>query len=192
MKGGVMLKRMDHLVRMYDEKHISRRELLGALIVAAGAAAPAIAEANQQTPPASNLTGTPAPANALFRGRMINHVTMNVNDIEESRRFYQELLGASVLLDGRSAAQRPWFDLQIGDSFVSVGRGKTAGIDHFAVGLDPWPGAERALEMVKERFPKSEPRANANPLSKAAEVRSVLLKDPSGITVQLGSVKYQL
>jgi catechol 2,3-dioxygenase-like lactoylglutathione lyase family enzyme len=115
-----------------------------------------------------------------------------VNDIEESRRFYQELLGASVLLDGRPSTQRPWFDLRIGDTFVSVGRSANTGIDHFAVGLDPWPGADRALEMVKERFPKSEPRANANPLSKAAEVRSVMLKDPDGISVQLGSPKYQL
>jgi hypothetical protein len=189
-----MLEKMDRLVRMYDEKHISRRELLGALMLAAGAAAPAISEANQEKPPLAggNLTGTPAPQNALFRGRMINHVTLNVTDIEESRRFYQELLGASVLLDGRSAAQRGWFDLRMGDTFVSVMGGRMPGIDHFAVGLDPWPGADRALGMVKERFPTSEPRANANPLSKAAEVRSVMLKDPSGISVQLGSVKYQL
>ena len=185
---------MDQLVRMYDEKQVSRRELLGALMLAAGAVAPAVSEANQEKPPlpGGDLTGTPAPENALFRGRMINHVTLGVNDLEESRRFYQELLGASVLLDGRSAAQMGWFDLRIGDSFVAVTPSTTVGIDHFAVGLDPWPGADRALEMVKDRFPRSEPSANTNPLSKAAEVRSVVLKDPNGINVQLGSVKYQL
>ena len=63
---------------------------------------------------------------------------------------------------------------------------------HFAIGLDPWPGAERALGMVQTRFPSSEAQANQNQFSKAAEVRSVMLKDPNGIAVQLGSVKYQL
>ena len=46
--------------------------------------------------------------------------------------------------------------------------------------------------MVQKRFPASEARANQNQFSKAAEVRSVMLKDPNGISVQLGSVKYQL
>jgi catechol 2,3-dioxygenase-like lactoylglutathione lyase family enzyme len=189
-----MLEKMDQLVKMYDEKHISRRELLGALMVAAGAATPAVSEASQEKPlPGGNLTGAPPPKDALFRGRMINHVTLNVTDIEESRRFYQDLLGASVLLDGRPAGKNGWFDLRFGDSFVAVMGGRSAiGIDHFAVGLDPWPGAEQALAMVKERFPKSNPTANTNPLSKAPEVRSVLLKDPNGVTVQLGSATYQL
>ena len=149
-----MLERMDQLVRMYDEKRISRRELLGALMLSAGAVAPAVSEANQENPPlpGGDLTGRPAPRNALFHGRMINHVTLPANDLEESRRFYQDLLGASVLLDGRSAAQTGWFDLRIGDSFIAVTSRDTVGIDHFAVGLDPWPGADRALEMVKDRF----------------------------------------
>jgi catechol 2,3-dioxygenase-like lactoylglutathione lyase family enzyme len=158
------------------------------------ATAPMTAEEGQQAaaPPAPNLTGAPAPKDALFRGRSINHVTLSVNDIDESRQFYQELLGASVLLDGRSSAQAGYFDLLIGDSFVSVGRGKAAGIGHFAIGLDPWPGVDGALEMVQKRFPKNEARANQNRVSKAAETRSVMLRDPNGINVQLGSVKYQL
>jgi catechol 2,3-dioxygenase-like lactoylglutathione lyase family enzyme len=188
-----MLKRIDELLTMYDDKQISRRQLIGALLVASAAAPPA-AGAGQQNgvPPERNLTGAPPPGDALFRGRMINHVTMSVSDIEASREFYQALLGASVLLDGRSSEREGWYDLRIGDSFVSVGRGKTQAIGHYAVGLDPWPGADRALEMVQKRFPNSEPRANQNPRSKAAEIRSVMLKDPDGISVQLGSVKYQL
>ena len=113
--------------------------------------------------------------------------------MEESRRFYQELLGASVLLDARRSEQIGSIDLLLGDSFVTVSGGRGApGVDHFAIGLDPWPDAERALDMVQKRFPSSEPRANQNQFSKAAEVKSVMLKDPSGISVQLGSVKYQL
>jgi catechol 2,3-dioxygenase-like lactoylglutathione lyase family enzyme len=188
-----MSKTIDELVTLYDQKHITRRQLIGALLTAT-ATTPAAADAGQQKPatPERNLTGAPPPANAVFHGRMLNHVTLSVLDLEQSRQFYQELLGASVLLDGRSSDQAGWYDLRIGDSFVSVSKSKEASINHFAIGLDPWPGADRALEMVQKRFPKSEARANQNPRSKAAEVRSVMVKDPNGISVQLGSVKYQL
>ena len=30
----------------------------------------------------SNLTGTPPPANALFRGRIVNHVTLRVQNVD--------------------------------------------------------------------------------------------------------------
>ncbi len=183
---------IDEMLTMYDERKINRRQLIGALLVALAAAPPAAdAGQPQREPPIPNLTGAPAPKDALFRGRIINHVTLGVNDIDESRQFYQELLGASVLLDARSPAQPGYCDLLIGDSFVSVGK-RPLGIDHFAVGLDPWPGADRALELVRQRFPKSEPRANQNRVSKASETRSVMVKDPNGINVQLGSVKYQI
>ena len=186
-----MRDKIDELMTAYDEKRIGRRQLIGALLMAA-ATAPLAAGAGQQKP-AANLTGTPPPSNALFRGRIVNHVTLRVKDVDESRRFYQELLGASVLLDGRTSEQTGSVDLLLGDSFVTVSGGRGApGIDHFAIGLDPWPGADRALDIVQKRFQKSEARANQNQFSKAAEVRSVMLKDPDGIIVQLGSVKYQL
>jgi catechol 2,3-dioxygenase-like lactoylglutathione lyase family enzyme len=179
---------IDELVTAYDEKRISRRQLIGALLAASATPLGA-----SQQKPTMNLTGTPPPNDALFRGRLINHVTLRVKDLEESRRFYQELLGASVLLDARTAEQTGAIDLLLGDSFVTVSGGRGAPhIDHFAIGLDPWPGAERALDIVQKRFPTSEARANQNQFSKAAEVRSVMLKDPNGIGVQLGSVKYQL
>lgn len=193
VEGSVMLEKIDELLTMYEEKHITRRQLVGALLMAAATVRRAAA-AGQQKPasPERNLTGAPPLKDALFHGRIINHVTLSVNDIDESRQFYQELLGASVLLDGRSSGQSGWYDLRIGDSFVSVGGGRGApGINHFAIGLDPWPGVDRALEMVQKRFPKSEARSNQNPLSKAAEIKSVMLKDPNGINVQLGSPNYQ-
>ena len=178
------------LVTAYDEKRISRRQLIGALLMAS---ATSLDAGGGQQKPTVNLTGTAPPSNALFRGRIVNHVTLRVKDVEESRRFYQELLGASVLLDARTSEQTGSIDLLLGDSFVTVSGGRGApDIDHFAIGLDPWPGAERALDVVQQRFPTSEARTNQNQFSKAAEVRSVMLKDPNGIAVQLGSVKYQL
>src|SRR5262245_1604696 len=97
-----MWDKIDELVTAYDEKRISRRQLIGALLMAS---ATPLAGGTGQQKPAVNLTGTPPPANALFHGRIVNHVTLRVKDVEESRRFYQELLGASVLLDARTAEQ---------------------------------------------------------------------------------------
>lgn len=186
-----MRDKIDELIAEYDDKRISRRQLIGALLAAA-TVSPLAAGAGQQKP-AVNLTGTPPPTNALFRGRIVNHVTLRVKDVDASRRFYQELLGASVLLDGRTSDVTGSIDLLLGDSFVTVSGGRgVPDIDHFAIGLDPWPGADRALDVVQKRFPQGEARANQNQFSKAAEVRSVMLKDPDGINVQLGSVKYQL
>ena len=126
-------------------------------------------------------------------GTRIGHVHLKVSDLDKALHFYQELLGASVLLDGRTSELTGSVDLLLGDGFVTVSGGRGApGIDHFAIGLDPWPGADRALDVVQKRFPQSEARTNQNQFSKAAEVRSVMLKDPDGINVQLGSVKYQL
>ena len=174
-----MTKSIDELLTLYEERHISRRELIGALLMTV---------TTQR-----DLTGTPSPKDALFQGRMINHVTLNVHDPDESRTFYQELLGASVLTDGRSSPRAAAaFDLRIGASFVSLAKNTSANVDHFAIGLNPWPGADRALDMVKKRFPNSEPTAMQNPVSKATEIRSVMLKDPDGLNVQLGSVSYQL
>lgn len=177
-----MLNRVEELLAMYEGKQIDRRQLIGALLVVS--AAPLAASQAQKGAGEGRQ-------NPLFRGRIINHVTMRVNDLEESRAFYQELLGASVLLDGTTSSRSPWYDLRVGESFVSVSKG-TPRIDHFAIGVDPWNGADRALEAVQKRFPQSEPRLNQNRLSRAAEIRSVMLKDPSGNSVQLASTKYQL
>ena len=185
-----MRDKIDDLITAYDEKRLSRRQLIGALLLVS---ATSVDAGGGQDKPAVNLTGTPPPNNALFRGRIVNHVTLRVKDVDASRRFYQELLGANVLLDARTTELTGAVDLLLGDSFVTVMGGRsTPGIDHFAIGLDPWPGADRALDMVQKRFPQSEARTNQNQFSKAAEVRSVMLRDPDGISVQLGSVKYQL
>src|SRR5262245_19723113 len=123
LKEETMLNRIEQLLEMYEGRKIDRRQLVGALLLAS--AAPLSASQTQKG-------SSDGRSSALFRGRIINHVTMRVNDLEESRAFYQELLGASVLLDGTSAS-RPWYDLRVGDSFVSVSKG-TPGIDHFAIG----------------------------------------------------------
>ena len=76
-------------------------------------------------------------------------------------------------------------------------------IDHFAVGVDRWIGAERALVMVQKRLPAARARIVENPVAgrpdcargpghNAKELEAVLVTDPDGITVQICHPKYQL
>ena len=58
-----MRDEIDKLIMAYDEKRISRRQLISALLMAS-ATSPLAASAGQQKP-AVNLTGTPPPNNAL-------------------------------------------------------------------------------------------------------------------------------
>ena len=182
-----MLHQIENLVMMFEGGQISRRQLAKALLIAS---AVPLARASSAELAAQQASGA-KPAEPVFRGRIINHVTLSVTDIERSREFYQGLLGATVLLDG-SSYKTPWYDLQIGDSFVAVSAGKQPGIGHFAIGVDPWVSSDEALAKVQKRYPASKPTVGQNPLSKAKEVRSVMLRDPDGIAVQIGHVKYQL
>jgi catechol 2,3-dioxygenase-like lactoylglutathione lyase family enzyme len=136
----------------------------------------------------------------VFRGSIVNHVTLSVTNLERSRAFYQGLIGATILVNNAPN----WYDMRIGDSMVDVAAGKVPSIAHFSVGVDPWPGPERALEAIQKRFPESEPRIQQNPVLgrpdtkatgpgvKATEVRAIYLKDPDGLTVQINHPRYQL
>jgi len=72
-------------------------------------------------------------------------------------------LGATVLID----ATPRWIDTRIGDTMVDFTSSKQqpTRIDHFAVGVDPWIGAERALEMLQKRFPAARARIVENPVA---------------------------
>ncbi len=193
-----MIKNLENLVSLYDEGQIGRRDLIKALVVAAAAAAPTASAAQ----PAA-----PAP---VFKGSILNHVTLHVADLKRSRAFYEELVGAELWVDSQ------WNDTRIGDSMIDFSVGKTPGrIDHFAVGVTNWPGPERALEMVQKRFPNHKSYLRTNPIgaadpdikfygeprkdlkfsgpgSKAKELTGLYIEDPDGILVQINDPKYQL
>jgi catechol-2,3-dioxygenase len=76
-----MSAEIDDLVRKFEARGMSRRELVTALaaLVASAAAVPAAAQAG--------------PVTAVAQGRTINHVSLAVADVEQSAVFYKALLG---------------------------------------------------------------------------------------------------
>ena len=75
-----MHEQIETLVDLFEQKRLSRRQLIGALVAAA-------------TAPAQRAAAAPS----LFEGQALNHVTMMVSDIERSRAFYERLVGATVM-----------------------------------------------------------------------------------------------
>ena len=174
-----MHEQIETLVHLFEQKRLSRRQLIGALVAAA-------------TAPAQRAAAAPS----LFEGQALNHVTMMVSDIERSRAFYERLVGATVMYDGTKVGQQT-YDMRLneGTSFISVvsTRSTAPRIDHFCVGI-PNFDTDRAEAIIKEQFPSAQARATSTPpgASEPIQWRSVNLKDPDGNGVQLGDVKFQL
>ena len=168
-----MVKRIEAIVSLFEQKRIDRRQLISALAVAAAA-------------PAASVAAAPS----LFDGRVVNHVTMFVSDLQKSRAFYERLVGATVMYDGGR-----FYDMRLsgGTSFISILQSNTPRIDHLCIGI-PNFDTDRAEVAIKKEFPDSKAAATSTPPGAAAPIkwRSVNLRDPDGNSVQLGDVKFQL
>src|SRR4029079_12846117 len=125
---------IETLVDLFEQKRLSRRQLIGALVAAAAA-------------PAQRAAAAPS----LFEGQALNHVTMMVSDIERSRAFYERLVGATVMYDGTRVGQQT-YDMRLNEStsFISVvsTRSTAPRIDHFCVGI-PNSDTDRAEATIK-------------------------------------------
>lgn len=159
-----MIERVERMLASYEDGSMDRRQFVTA--IAALAATPA-ASAEAQPP-------------ALFRGRVVNHVTVSVADVARSRTFYQGLLGATDI----GTPSPKLSDLRIGDSFIGLyPLGQPGRIDHFSIGIDDYE-ADRVLAALKQRYPESKPNIAGD--------REVYLIDPDGVRVQLSHPNLKL
>ena len=102
---------ISRLLKTYEDRKLSRRELVeGLALLAAGA-------------------GTASAAG--FQGNTINHVSLYVSDVQRSSDFYQRVLGCAV--NKRDGSNQVIF----GKDFLVLRPGKPAGkVDHIAIGVD--------------------------------------------------------
>jgi catechol 2,3-dioxygenase-like lactoylglutathione lyase family enzyme len=143
------------LVSGFEKGWLSRRELVSGL--AALAASGTAASAQQDID---------------FKSATIDHVSMQVVDLQRSVDFYQKLFGFSVVSqDQRLGIIR----LGNGRTLVSFNRQSPAGIvDHFAIGV-PGFTKESAAQFLSGRgmTPLDDPYAGLH------------VKDPDGVNVQI-------
>jgi catechol 2,3-dioxygenase-like lactoylglutathione lyase family enzyme len=164
------MKPFDELMNQYDRGAINRRQLLQGLAMLAVAPAAAVAQS--------------APVDPL-RARTINHVHIVVNNYEESRTFYEKLLGArfqhefaptihSVVLPG-SETNGAWLSLDHGTSQTDAEKKNRLG--HFAVGIERF-NADECRATIEKNLPGVKVQV-------AGDKRSCFVYDPNGIRVQL-------
>ena len=146
---------ISNLLTRFEKGSLSRRELVqGLAMLAAGSTAAAAQE------------------DLDFGGANIDHVSIQVADLQRSVDFYQEMFGFSVI-----SQDQPHGIIRLGTTrtLVSLNHQSPAGIvDHFAIGI-PRFTKEAAASYVKQRgaTPLDDPFAGLH------------VKDPDGINVQI-------
>ena len=144
------------LVSRFEKGALSRRELVGGLTMLA----------------ASGTAAGAAQQELDFRNATIDHVSIQVADLQRSVDFYQKMFGFSVVSEDKPLGI---IRLGIDRSLVSLNHQSPARIvDHFAIGV-PRFTKEAAARYVMQRgaMPLDDPYAGLH------------VKDPDGINVQI-------
>jgi catechol 2,3-dioxygenase-like lactoylglutathione lyase family enzyme len=150
----------DDLMDRYDRGRLSRRGLLTALALLGFTTGTSTAQ--QDAPVVADST--------------LNHLQLNVKDLEATRDFYAKLFGARLV---RKDTPQNWHVEMAGSSISLRTSPDRQGIDHFGVGVARFDA--NAIEAaVKRRLPS----ANAQ---LTADRTAVDVRDPNGILVQISS-----
>jgi len=148
-----MTNTISRLLEAYEKGKMSRRQLLQglALLTAASSAAEA----------------------AGFQGNSINHVSLQVSNLQRSTDFYQRVLGCTVnKRDGNN-------QLMFGKNFLVLREGKPAAkVDHFAIGVDNF-NKESVTADLKTR--------GATPIDQQGGGFGFHVLDPDGFPVQISA-----
>jgi len=148
---------ISNIVARFEQGSLSRRDLVRglALLAASGTAAAAQEDLN-------------------FKAATIDHVSLQVADLQRSVDFYQKMFGFSVVSQEQARSI-----MRLGNTrtLVSLNRENPPGtIDHFAIGI-PRFNRDAAARYVRER--------GATPLE--GNFAGFHVKDPDGIRVQISA-----
>ena len=153
-----MFNHISNLLGHYETGQLSRRDLLVGLT--------ALAVAPQ----------TSAQSSSALKGAEINHIAINVPDVQASRDFYRELLDLPVLDESRNSSF-----LGLGEgNFLSIFRG-SPGLNHYCIGIENYEVDRVMNELTRQGL---QPRRTAG-------TDRVYFDDPDGIEVQLAAAGHQ-
>jgi catechol 2,3-dioxygenase-like lactoylglutathione lyase family enzyme len=109
----------------------------------------------------------------------LNHVTLNVSNVERAVEFYQKLFGLPVV-----SRQENGVNLGTGSSFLGLYRidGPPA-IHHFCLGVEGFD-VDRVLKTLEEH-------GITGSIRMRGDVKELYFRDPDGIQVQLQDVSYR-
>jgi catechol 2,3-dioxygenase-like lactoylglutathione lyase family enzyme len=148
---------ISNLLTRFEKGSLSRRELVRGLAMLAASGTAAAAQEDID-----------------FKSADIDHVSIQVADLQRSVDFYQKMFGFSVI-----SQDQPHGIIRLGNTrtLVSLNHQTPAGIvDHFAIGV-PRFSKESATRYVTQRGARAEDDPYAG----------LHVKDPDGINVQIFS-----
>jgi catechol 2,3-dioxygenase-like lactoylglutathione lyase family enzyme len=143
------------LVTRFERGSLSRRDLVRGLAMLAASATAATAQEDLD-----------------FKSANIDHVSIQVADLQRSIDFYQKMFGFSVVSE-----DQPLGIVRLGTdrTLVSLNRQSPAGIvDHFAIGIPRF-----SKESATRYLAQHDARALDDPYA------GLHVKDPDGINVQI-------
>jgi catechol 2,3-dioxygenase-like lactoylglutathione lyase family enzyme len=147
---------ISNLLGRYERGTLTRRELIQglAMLTVAGGAVSA--------------------ADTAFKAATINHVSIQVSDIQRSAEFYMRAFGLPKRKAGNPDAVR----LGVGPSHLTLRQEKPSGnVDHFCLGIDKF-NHDLVVRDLKARGVTPEPDEKGP--------QGFHVKDPDGFRVQLG------
>ena len=168
-----MSTEIEGLVKKFEARRLSRRELVTALagLVASAGAAPAAAQ---------ELAVTKA-----AQGRTINHVSMAVTDVEKSAAFYKALLGLTEV----SRPGNGGINLGLSNGFLGLYKLPNPGtVNHFCIGVDDFDPDTMADRLKQQGIAATVDR---NPANRTSGGDQLYFSDPDKTRVQLGPNGYQ-
>jgi catechol 2,3-dioxygenase-like lactoylglutathione lyase family enzyme len=117
-----------------------------------------------------------AQSSSTLKGEEMNHIAINISDVQRSRNFYRELLDLPILNETRNSCF-----LGLGEgNFLSLFRGNI-GLNHYCIGIEDYEVGRVMDELRRQGL---EPRRTAG-------TNRVYFDDPAGLEVQLAVTGHQ-
>jgi len=167
-----MTGNIETLVHAFEERRISRRELVAALVALVATRGSAVAAETAQVP-------------GVAQARTLNHVSIGVSDVQRAAEFYQALLGLDVV----SRPGNGGINLGLGDGFLGLYSLPDVGrAHHFCLGVDDYDPDRLAQALGRAGI---EARVDRNPNNRTSGGDQLYFNDPDGTVVQLSANGYQ-
>lgn len=163
---------IEKLVDGFEQKKMTRRELVASLVAATGAMAVAPAVSAQAAAP-------------VAIGRSMNHVSLSVNDVARSADFYNRVLGMEII----SRPANGGLNMGLGsESFLGFyNLPNPGGMHHMCIGVDNYDADALAEKLVDHGIDAD---VNRDPANRTSGGDQLYFNDPDGIRVQLAQHGY--
>jgi catechol 2,3-dioxygenase-like lactoylglutathione lyase family enzyme len=167
-----MKQDVEGLVRDFEDKKMTRRELVAALLALVATGSP-------------DLAAQPPQVARVAQARTLNHVSVAVSDVARSAELYQALLGLEVV----SRPGNGGINLGLGDGFLGLYALPDVGrAHHFCLGVDDYDPDRIAAALTRAGL---EARVDRNSDNRTSGGDQLYFNDPDGTIVQLSANGYQ-